>query len=97
MHDLIEALGKNPNAARMRFLAVAAVVLVPVALTVGVRQSLANHQSICGAGPARLAGIWDLTATGEPESARQAAIHSAFLHTGKSYASEVYATVNRIL
>ena len=97
MHDLIEALGKNPNAARMRFLAVAAVVLVPVALTVGVHQSLANHKSTCGAGPARLAGIWDLTAEGGPEPARQAAIHSAFLHTGKSYASEVYATVNRIL
>ncbi len=97
MHDLIDALGKNPNAARMRFLAVAAVVLVPVALTVGVHQSLANHKSICGAGPARLAGVWDLTATGEPEPARQAAIHSAFLHTGKSYANEVYATVNRIL
>ena len=97
MHDLIGALGKNPNAARMRFLAVAAVVLVPVALTVGVHQSLANHKSICGAGPARLAGVWDLTAPGEPEPSRQAAIHSAFLHTGKSYASEVYATVNRIL
>jgi serine/threonine protein kinase/tetratricopeptide (TPR) repeat protein len=97
MHDLIDALGKNPNAARIRFLAVAAVALVPVALTVGVHQSLANHKSICGAGPARLAGVWDLTGAGEPEPARQTAIHSAFLHTGKSYANEVYATVNRIL
>ena len=97
MHDLIDALGKNPNAARRRFLAAAGVALVPVALTVGVHQSLANHKSICGAGPARLAGIWDLTMAGEPEPARQAAIHSAFLHTGKSYANEVYATVNRIL
>jgi eukaryotic-like serine/threonine-protein kinase len=97
MHDLIEALGKNPSAARRRFLAVAGVALVPVALTVGVHQSLANHKSICGAGPARLAGVWDLTAAGEPEPARQAVIHSAFLQTGKSYASEVYATVNRIL
>ena len=97
MQDLLEALGKNPNAARRRFLAAAAVALVPVALTVGVHQSLANHKSICGAGPARLAGVWDLTAVGETEPARQAGIHSAFLHTGKSYANEVYATVNRIL
>ena len=89
--------GQESNAARRRLLAVAAVALVPVALTVGVQQSLANHKSICGAGPARLAGIWDLTAAGELEPARQAAIHSAFLRTGKSYASEVYATVNRIL
>src|SRR5579863_3026220 len=44
MHDLIDALGKNPNAARRRFLAAAGVALVPVALTVGVHQSLANHK-----------------------------------------------------
>lgn len=97
MHELIDALGKNPNAARRRFLAAAAMVLVPVALTVGVHQSLVNYKAVCGAGPARLAGVWDLTAAGESEPARQAAIHAAFLQTGKSYASEVYATVNRIL
>jgi serine/threonine protein kinase/tetratricopeptide (TPR) repeat protein len=97
MHALIEALGKNPNAARRRFLVAAGVALVPVALTVGVHQSLANHNSICGAGPARLAGVWDLSVAGDPEPPRQAAIHAAFLHTGKSYANEVYATVSRIL
>ncbi len=36
-------------------------------------------------------------APGEAEPARQAEIHAAFLHTGKSYASEVFATVNRVL
>jgi eukaryotic-like serine/threonine-protein kinase len=97
MHDLIEALGKNPNAARRRFLVAAGIALVPVALTVGVHQSLANHNPICSAGPARLAGVWDLSGAGEPEPVRQAAIHAAFLHTGKSYANEVYATVSRIL
>jgi serine/threonine protein kinase len=97
MGELLEALGKNPNTARLRFLAVAAAALLPVALTVGVHRSLADHPSICSAGPDRLAGIWDLTAAGAPESPRQARIHAAFLHTGKSYANEVYATVNRIL
>ena len=97
MHDLIEALGKNPRAARNRMLAAGALALAPLALALGVHQSLANHKSICGGGPARLAGVWDLTVNGEPEPAREAQIRGAFLHTGKSYASEVYATVNRIL
>jgi eukaryotic-like serine/threonine-protein kinase len=97
MHDLIEALGKNPSVKRNRAIAVVAAVLVPLALGLSVRQSLANHRSICGAGPARLAGVWDLPGSGEGESPRQAEIHAAFLHTGKSYASDVYATVSRIL
>jgi serine/threonine protein kinase/tetratricopeptide (TPR) repeat protein len=97
MHDLIEALGKNPRAARNRAMAIVAVALVPLAVGLGVRQSLANHRSICGAGPARLAGIWDLPIPGEAESPRQAQIHSAFLRTGKSYASDVYATVSHVL
>ncbi|HLK91871.1 MAG TPA: serine/threonine-protein kinase [Polyangia bacterium] len=97
MAELLQALGKNPSAARGRFIATAAAALLPVALTIGVHQGLQNHKSICGAGPARLAGVWDLTAPGEPESGRQAEIRAAFLRTGKSYASEVYATVNRIL
>jgi eukaryotic-like serine/threonine-protein kinase len=97
MRELLEALGKNPNASRLRFLAVVAAALVPVGLTIGVHQSLAKHPSICGAGPARLAGVWDLAAPGAPEPARQAGIHAAFARTGKSYANDVYATVNRIL
>jgi serine/threonine protein kinase len=97
MHDLIEALGKNPRAARHRVMAAGALALVPLALAIGVHQSLANHKSICGGGPARLGGIWDLAGSGEPEPARAAQIRGAFLHTGKNYASDVYVTVNRIL
>ena len=97
MHDLIEALGKNPRSARHRVMAAGALALVPLALAIGVHQSLANHKSICGGGPARLGGIWDLAGNGEPEPAREAQIRAAFLHTRKTYASDVYATVNRIL
>jgi eukaryotic-like serine/threonine-protein kinase len=97
MHDLIEALGKNPRAARNRALAIVAAALVPLALGLGVRQSLANHRSICGGGPARLGGVWDLPLAGGAESPRQAEIHGAFMRTGKSYAGDVYATVSRIL
>jgi eukaryotic-like serine/threonine-protein kinase len=97
MQELIEALGRNPNAARGRFLAACAAALLPVALVVGVYHNMSNQRATCNAGPTRLAGVWDLQAPGESESARQAEIHSAFLRTGKSYAAEVYATVNRIL
>jgi eukaryotic-like serine/threonine-protein kinase len=97
MQELIEALGKNPNTARRRFIAAATAALVPVGLTIGVHQSLANHKSTCSAGPTWLAGVWDLRAPSEAESARQAEIHTAFLRTGKSYASDVFGTVNRVL
>jgi serine/threonine protein kinase/tetratricopeptide (TPR) repeat protein len=96
MQELIEALGKNPGAARRRYVTAAAAVLVPaIGFGVGIHQSLANHKSTCSAGPTWLAGVWDLRAPGEAESTRQAEIHSAFLRTGKSYASDVFATVNR--
>ena len=46
-----------------------------------------NHESVCGGGPAKLAGIWELHGAGRAASRpRQAQIHTAFLHTGKSYA-----------
>jgi serine/threonine protein kinase len=97
MQELIEALGKNPSAARGRLIAAVTAALVPVGLTIGVHQSLANHTSTCSAGPSWLAGVWDLRAPTEGESPRQAEIHAAFLHTGKSYASDVFSTVNRVL
>ncbi|HEY4395794.1 MAG TPA: serine/threonine-protein kinase [Polyangia bacterium] len=98
MLDLIEALGRNPNAARRRFVTAAAAVLVPtIGLVIGVHQGLSNHKSTCSAGPTWLAGVWDLRAPGQGESTRQAEIHGAFLRTGKSYASDVFATVNRVL
>jgi eukaryotic-like serine/threonine-protein kinase len=97
MHDLIEALGKNPRVARNRAMVMVAAALIPLALGLGVRQSLANHRSICGGGPARLGGIWDLPLANEIESPRQAVVRGAFMRTGKSYAGDVYATVSRIL
>jgi serine/threonine protein kinase len=97
MHELIEALGKNPRTARNRALAVVASLLLPVAVGLGMHQSAENHRQICGAGPARLAGIWELGEGAEAQSPRQAQIHAAFLRTGKSYANDVFATVGHIL
>jgi eukaryotic-like serine/threonine-protein kinase len=97
MHDLIEALGKNPNAKRRRALLGGVAAVIPLALALGVHQSLANHKSICSAGPTRLMGIWELPGATPRESPRAAAIRRAFLHTGKTYASEAFASVSRIL
>ena len=60
--------------------------VLPVALAVGIKQSLADHRAVCGGGPARLAGVWELWRPGEPAPPRHARIKNAFLHTGKSYA-----------
>ena len=94
---LLEALEKDPAVARRRRALTVAGALVPLAIGLGVRQSLANHQSVCEGGPGRLAGVWELPAVGDAESPRQAAIHQAFLATKKTYAVDVYASVKRIL
>jgi serine/threonine-protein kinase len=73
-----------------------AAVLLPVAVGLGVRQSVASHQLVCDGGAERLAGVWELGPPGV-ESPHQAAIHRAFLASGKSYAADVYASVSRTL
>ncbi len=98
MTELCQALEKNPTVKRRKLAATAAAALVAVGLGFGVRQSMADHRSICNGGPARLAGVWDLEAApGETEPAKQAHIRAAFLRTGKSYASDVFTTVSRTL
>jgi serine/threonine protein kinase/tetratricopeptide (TPR) repeat protein len=97
MQDLIEALGKNPAGKRRRVALAVAAAVVPLGLAFWVHQSLATQRSICGGGPAHLAGIWDLPGEAPSESLRAPAIRRAFLRTGKSYANEVFSTVSRIL
>jgi serine/threonine protein kinase/tetratricopeptide (TPR) repeat protein len=97
MRALVEALDKDPAVARRRRAMTVAAVLVPLAIGLGLRQSFANRQAVCGGGPGRLAGVWELPAVGDAESPRQAAIHRAFLATNKTYAADVYASVRRIL
>jgi serine/threonine protein kinase len=97
MSELLEALGKNPATVRRKILFAVAGALLPVALVLGIRQSLVDHRSVCGGGPAKLAGVWAFWRPGEAEPARQARIRGAFLGTGKSYAAEVHATVARVL
>src|SRR5450432_1351345 len=94
MKALLEALEKDPAVARRRRAMTVAAALLPLAIGLGVRQSLASHQNVCGGGPERLAGAWELGPPGV-ESPRQAAIHRAFLASGKTYAADVFASVTR--
>jgi serine/threonine protein kinase len=96
MKALLEALEKDPAVALRRRALTVAALLLPIAVGLGVRQSAASHQSVCGGAADRLAGVWELTPTGT-ESPRQAAIHRAFLASGKTYAADVYASVKRTL
>jgi serine/threonine protein kinase len=97
MGDLLDALGKNPATLRRKVAVTVAGAVLPIALLFGIRQSLADHRAVCGGGPAKLAGVWELTRPGEPAPPRHARVKNAFLHTGKSYAAEVHATVARVL
>jgi serine/threonine protein kinase/tetratricopeptide (TPR) repeat protein len=97
MKVLLDALDRNPAVARRRRALFAASLVLPLAVGLGVRQSLADHHEICGGGSERLGGIWELPLPRSGESSRQAAIHRAFLATGKAYAADVYASVSRNL
>ncbi|HEX4405436.1 MAG TPA: serine/threonine-protein kinase [Polyangia bacterium] len=97
MRALLEALDKDPAVARRRRALTIAAALVPLAVALGVRQSVASHHAVCGSGTERLAGVWELRDATGAESPRQAAVHHAFLATKKTYAADVYASVERIL
>ena len=97
MEALIDALGKNPNIKRRNWAIAGGAAALVVAAALGVRPLLADNRKICGGGPGKLAGIWDLPEPGKPEPPRHAQIRKAFLETGKSYAPDVFATVSRVL
>jgi serine/threonine protein kinase/tetratricopeptide (TPR) repeat protein len=97
MVELIQALEKNPVVQRRKMALVVGAAVLAVGLGFGVRQGMADHRSICGGGPARLVGVWEVEHPGETEAARQAQVKGAFLRTGKSYANDVFTTVSRAL
>ena len=101
MGDLLDALGKSPYAKRRQMAVAAGALVLTVGFGVGVRESLADRRAVCGGGPEKLADIWELetpaVGPGQPEPPHQAAIHAAFLRSGKSYAADVFATASHAL
>jgi len=97
MEALIEALGKDPNVQRRKWLAAAGGVLFIGGMFFGGRALIGDQNQACSGGPPKLVGIWDLQKFGESEPSRHAQIRKAFMATGKSYAPDVFATVSRAL
>jgi hypothetical protein len=97
MGELLDTLGKNPASKRINVLAVTAGAVLSAVVFVAIRQSVAENRGTCGGGQARLAGVWELPRPGDPEPARHMRVRNAFMRSGKSYANEVHATVERVL
>jgi serine/threonine protein kinase len=97
MDDLLNALGKNPAVTQRNWIVATTALLLAGVVGFGMRQGLADPKPVCGGGPEKLAGIWELLPAGVSETARHAQLHEAFLKTGKSYAKDVWATTSRSL
>jgi tRNA A-37 threonylcarbamoyl transferase component Bud32/tetratricopeptide (TPR) repeat protein len=94
MAALLSALADDP-ALRTRKWALAGVAVAAVLGSVGVTHRLSsNEASMCSGARAHFAGIWDV---GLGTSERKAAIRSAFVASGKSYAELAFAGVSRLL
>jgi eukaryotic-like serine/threonine-protein kinase len=97
MEDLIVALGKNPTLSRRRWALALGGAAILVGLVAGGRQFVVDRRAVCGGGPEKLVGIWDLPQQGLPPPARHEQIRRAFIQTGKSYAPDVFVTVSHAL
>jgi tetratricopeptide (TPR) repeat protein/predicted Ser/Thr protein kinase len=86
---LLAALVREPQAARMRWLAACSTLLGLSAIGLGYRTAVKQRQSVCGGAESRLAGIWD--------DARKRVVQAAFAATGKSYAEPVFRSTSAAL
>jgi tetratricopeptide (TPR) repeat protein len=97
MNALVEALERDPKRRlrRWAFAGAAAALVVLAAVAVGRSSSSAD---VCGGGPARLAGVWEI-GEGDPKAPapRREAVRQAFLATGVPAAAEVWGRVAPIL
>jgi tetratricopeptide (TPR) repeat protein len=92
--DVLAALGNDP-AKRRRKWGIAGATILAMLAAVGLTRRLgSNQQTMCTGGAAHLAGVWE---PGPAVDERRAAIHRAFLASGKSYAEQAYASVARLL
>jgi eukaryotic-like serine/threonine-protein kinase len=97
MEELIAALGKNPTVSRRRWALAIGGATMLIGAIAGGRQLVVDRRPICGGGPDKLAGIWDLPQQGAPLPLRHEQIRKAFQQTSKSYAPDVFVTVSRAL
>jgi eukaryotic-like serine/threonine-protein kinase len=101
MGDILDALATDPRAHR-RKLAIYLSVVVPfvaLAAIVVVRLATAEHRPLCEGADDRLAASWELASAlpDGTEPPRRARIRKAFMDSGKSYAVDVFNSVNEAL
>jgi serine/threonine protein kinase/tetratricopeptide (TPR) repeat protein len=94
MQALAAALGHDPARRKKQWMLVGATLLTMLALVGVTVRSGARPRTMCTGGGAQLAGIWE---PGSGESPRKAAIRSAFVSSGRSYAQQAYAGAARLL
>jgi tetratricopeptide (TPR) repeat protein len=88
MEALLTALARSPGTTRMRWLLAGATIAVVASLGIGYRVAMRERPSCRGA-ESKLAGIWD--------ASRRAAVHAAFLASGKSYAEPTFRSTSATL
>jgi tetratricopeptide (TPR) repeat protein/predicted Ser/Thr protein kinase len=94
MAALLAALELDPTVQRKRLATSAGVLLCVAAAALGVKRNLGSQRALCGGGAERWAGVWEASGTASP---RKQAIRDAFTATGKSYATQAFSSVSRLL
>ncbi len=94
MTSLLDALERDPSVAHRRWAMSTATVLLAVGVLFGAARSLQARHTPCDGGALKLSGVWEPEGSTTP---RKAAIHAAFIATGKSYAERTFETVRRAL
>ena len=89
MRALLDALGRNPAAARQRWTIATALVLAIAGVGLIVGRALAHRAQLCHGAEQRLTGVWDVE--------RKRAIRDAMLATGAPAAAETFALVEGAL
>jgi tetratricopeptide (TPR) repeat protein len=93
MRELLDKLRRDP-ARRGRTAMVGALLATAVVAGVaGLHREVTRGQRICTGATDKLAGIWELAADGT----RRAAVHGAFLATGRSFAEQTWSRVSTLL
>ena len=93
MRALLEVLRHDPIRRRRTLAVFAAVGLGALTAAAGVQRIATRGQRMCGGATEKLAGIWEPGDHGE----RRAAIHRAFLGTGRPFAEETWTRVSTLL
>ncbi len=93
MRELLDELRRDPARRRRAAMVGALLAAAVVAGGAGMQRAATRGQRICNGAAEKLAGIWELGDSG----ARRAAVHRAFLATGRGFAEQTWGRVAALL